>query len=393
MTTTRTKESTALAVQAPPPPASTRTLAVFSGLEAFESAQRMAQALCASTIVPPDYQGQAGLANCLVALELAGRMNLSPLEVMQNVSVINGRPSWSSSFLIASVNNCGRFSPLEFVFDDDSNPTSCYCVATDLQSGKVLRGTKITLAMADAEGWLHRKGSKWKTMPEQMLSLRAAAFWTRRHYPAVGMGMRTQEEVIDIQPVKVDTEPAPAPPAAEPAPQVFATPPVVSIARDPEPEPEAPAAPDPEQPVDAVVIDDARITQPELEPEPELEADQPEAEAQRAAALASTIERINGVTVIARLEKSISQLSEAVTAGRLTMEEAKSIQATIDARMLELRKAAPAAARAEAKKLIAEDHEAEERFREAFGVSNDTPIGDAIKQVQHVEFVKQAVTA
>lgn len=399
MTTTSTQESTALAVQSPPSPAGTRTLAVFSSIDAFQSAQRMAQALASSTIVPPDYQGQTGLANCLVALELAGRMNLSPLEVMQNVSVINGRPSWSSSFLIASVNNCGRFSPLEFVFDDEDNPTSCYCIATDLQSGKVLRGSKITMEMADAEGWLSRKGSKWKTMPEQMLSLRAAAFWTRRHYPAVGMGMRTQEEAIDIQTVSVDTEPASAPaPAPAPAAQVFATPPVVEPAPAPDPEPEAPAAAEPDQPLDVVMVEPEPAppepAPPEPEPEPEpappaAETDpEPEPEDPRAARIRDTIARVDTVLLASHLKQSTESLAQAVKDHRLSIKEGKRIQAAIDARALVLQKAAPAAARAEAKKLIAGRLDIDEQFRQAFEVDAETPIADAIKQVQHVEFVK-----
>ena len=85
---------------------------MFSGIAAFDAAQRMAKALCSSTLVPKEYQGQQGLANSLIALEIAGRMRLSPLVVMQNMTPIHGRPTWSSKFLIATVNASGRFSPL-----------------------------------------------------------------------------------------------------------------------------------------------------------------------------------------------------------------------------------------------------------------------------------------
>jgi hypothetical protein len=71
-------------------------LQVFSGLAAFDAAQRMARALCSSTLVPREYQGQQGLANSLIALEIAGRMRLSPLVVMQNMTPIHGRPTRSS---------------------------------------------------------------------------------------------------------------------------------------------------------------------------------------------------------------------------------------------------------------------------------------------------------
>jgi hypothetical protein len=120
-------------------------LQVFSGLAAFDAAQRMARALCSSTLVPREYQGQQGLANSLIALEIAGRMRLSPLVVMQNMTPIHGRPTWSSKFLIATVNASGRFSPLRFVFDNPDAPTRCRAVATDKATAEVLEGETITV--------------------------------------------------------------------------------------------------------------------------------------------------------------------------------------------------------------------------------------------------------
>jgi hypothetical protein len=52
---------------------------VFSGIQAFEDAQRIAKALASSTLIPPQFQGQQGFANCLVALEIANRMGISPI--------------------------------------------------------------------------------------------------------------------------------------------------------------------------------------------------------------------------------------------------------------------------------------------------------------------------
>ena len=176
---------------------------VFSGIQAFDAAQRMAKALSSSALVPKIYQGQAGLANSLIALELAGRMGISPLTVMQNMTPINGRPSWSSSFLIGTVNACGRFSPLRFIFDDVESPSSCYAEANDLATGEVLRGEKITIAMAKAEGWFGRQGSKWQTFPGQMLRYRAGAFWARVYCPEISLGIVTKEEAIDIEQVEV----------------------------------------------------------------------------------------------------------------------------------------------------------------------------------------------
>jgi hypothetical protein len=202
-----TPDSTALATT------SSTSLAsgVFSGIATFEDAQRMARALASSTLVPPQYQGQNGLSNCLIALEISGRMRLSPLVVMQNMVPINGKPTWSASFLIATVNASGRFSPLRFVFDDDANPSSCYAVAIDKDSKSELRGQTITVAMAKAEGWWGRKGSKWPTMTGQMLTYRAASAWARVYCPEVSLGLVTPEEALDVDAVAVHVVSAPAP--------------------------------------------------------------------------------------------------------------------------------------------------------------------------------------
>lgn len=176
---------------------------VFSGIAAFEAAQRMAQCLCSSTMVPTEYRGQQGLANSLIALEIAGRMGLSPLVVMQNMTPIHGRPSWSSSFLIATVNASARFTPLRFQFDDEENPNWCYAEACDRSSGETLKGEKISIAMAKREGWWSRKDrhgnetSKWQSMTGQMLRYRAAAFWVRVYCPEMSLGLTTQEEALD----------------------------------------------------------------------------------------------------------------------------------------------------------------------------------------------------
>jgi hypothetical protein len=182
---------------------------VFSGIAAFDAAQRMAKALCSSSLVPKEYQGQQGLANSLIALEIAGRMRLSPLVVMQNMTPIHGRPTWSSKFLIATVNASGRFSPLRFVFDAKEKPSSCYAVATDKATGEVLEGETITLELARKEGWWSRKDrqgnetSKWQTMTGQMLRYRAAAWWSNVYCPEIALGLITQEEALDIEAVTV----------------------------------------------------------------------------------------------------------------------------------------------------------------------------------------------
>ena len=176
---------------------------VFTGIQQFENAQRIAKALASSQLVPKEFHGQQGLANVLVAMEISGRMGLSPLQVMQNLHVIHGRPSWSSQFIIATINGCGRFTPLDYNITGEGDNMACQAVATEIATGKELKGPTVSIAMAKKEGWYSKTGSKWQSFPELMLRYRAAAFWGRVYVPEYLVGMKTQEEVIEIEAVDV----------------------------------------------------------------------------------------------------------------------------------------------------------------------------------------------
>lgn len=165
----------------------------------------------------------------MLALEVANRIGSSPFMVMQNMHIIQGRPSWSSSFIIASINACGRFEPIRYEFNDlgnkkvpatiwegpkgarkpkqvqiEINDIECYAYTYD-SKGKMIKGPKVSCEMAVQQGWWTKNDSKWPVMTELMLSYRAAAFFGRLHCPEILMGMKTQEEIIDINDT-VDTE-------------------------------------------------------------------------------------------------------------------------------------------------------------------------------------------
>ena len=222
-------------------------------LDAFELSQRIAKMLSSSTLVPEQYRqtikvktgkdqygnmtfreepNPNGLANCVIALNMASRLNADPLMVMQNLYLIEGRPSWSSQFIMAAINSCGRFSALRFELKDlgekeveytevvwenrqKRNVTkkitlrdmSCVAFAVERETGERIESSKITMEMAVKEGWYGKNGSKWQTMPEQMLRYRAASFFGRVYAPELLMGLRSaeeeQERIIDVTPETV----------------------------------------------------------------------------------------------------------------------------------------------------------------------------------------------
>lgn len=175
-------------------PRDTAVMPGFNSNSSWELAQRIGKAFAASSLVPAQYQGN--LANCIVALEMANRMGASPLMVMQNLYIVHGNPGWSSKFLIASFNQCGRFSALRYEFTKDR--MGCRAWAVEKATGERIEGPQVTLAMAKDEGWSTKGGSKWKTMPELMLMYRAAAFLIRTYAPEISMGLRTDDELMDM---------------------------------------------------------------------------------------------------------------------------------------------------------------------------------------------------
>lgn len=220
------------------PPAANLMLPVFGDVASFEAAQRIATALAKSTLVPSDYQNN--VPNCLIAMEMSSRVGMSVLMVMQNLHMIEGKPSWAASFLVASVNASRRFTPINYEREDRGKKKVVYAeavwnpnkqgkggkmgaydyvskemivedyafraVASDTRTGEKLVGPWVSLEMAIQEGWYHRRGSKYKTMPELMLRYRSASFFSRLYCPEISLGMHTTDEAYDYnEAVTVDT--------------------------------------------------------------------------------------------------------------------------------------------------------------------------------------------
>ena len=173
---------------------------IFSSQKTFILAQRMAAALASSTIVPKDYQDNIG--NCIIALEMANRLNTSPLMVMQNLYIVNGRPAWSSQYIVAMINSSRKYkTELQYEVTGKGDSLACYAYVED-KDGHVVKGPTITMQMAKDEGWYGKNGSKWKTMPEVMIRYRAAAFFGRLNCPDMIMGIYSDDEVIDLPPAQ-----------------------------------------------------------------------------------------------------------------------------------------------------------------------------------------------
>ncbi|WP_232432012.1 recombinase RecT [Burkholderia ubonensis] len=223
----------------------------FGSLQSFELMQRAANLLASSTLVPAAYrktiektdrygnvtesrENPNALANAVVALNMAQRMGADPLMVMQNLYIVEGRPSWSSQWIIAAINGCGRFSPLRFEItplgrkkvpytsfewkdgpngrrvreerrqDVDIDDLVCIAWALERGSDTRLESPPVSIELAVKEGWYTKNGSKWQTMPEVMLRYRTASFFGKLYAPELLMGLTTVEEAADIVDINPD---------------------------------------------------------------------------------------------------------------------------------------------------------------------------------------------
>ncbi|THF54659.1 hypothetical protein [Pseudothauera rhizosphaerae] len=197
MTATATQPTNLAALRAPQEASMPAVRAGFFDLQSFELMQRIAKGFASSTLVPREYQNN--VANCMIALNLAQRINGDPLMVMQNLVIVHGRPTWSSQYLIATANMCGRFTAIRFEFfgDRGADTWGCRGWAIEKSTGEKLVGADITIGIAKEEGWYSKNGSKWKSIPQQMLMYRAGSWWVRAYAPELSMGLMTADEAED----------------------------------------------------------------------------------------------------------------------------------------------------------------------------------------------------
>ena len=167
-------------------------------VENFRELKALGDAFAGSKMIPSNYQGKP--MDCIIAIDMANRMDVSPLFVMQNLYVVQGKPSWSGQACMSLIKASKDFKGAKPVYTGPpgSDSWGCSVHALEASTGKLVIGPTVTIKMAKEEKWLERPGSKWKTMPELMLAYRAAAFFARIYLPNALMGIHVEGEAEDI---------------------------------------------------------------------------------------------------------------------------------------------------------------------------------------------------
>lgn len=209
---------------------STQTRPTGLALQSFDDAMRFGKMLADSDFAPKDFRGKA--ASCVLAVQHGAEIGFGPMQSIQCIAVINGRPSIWGDAALALV----MASPVcEYVRETVTGEGEQMVATCEAKRRGYPQATTTTFSVADAKrAGLWGKTGPWTQYPRRMLSLRARGFALRDAFPDVLKGLVTAEEAQDYQhhepvrePVVVrprfDTEPAPAPQPREIAPGERAT--------------------------------------------------------------------------------------------------------------------------------------------------------------------------
>lgn len=156
----------------------------------FEEGLRMAELLAKSSFVPKEYAGNPG--NVFVALQMGMELGLAPMQALQSIAVINGKPALYGDGLIALVLASGLIEG-----SPDETLANGVATCTVKRKGWPHPVTR-TFSMEDAKrARLWGKQGPWSDYPERMLRMRARAYALRDCFADVLRGLRSVEELLD----------------------------------------------------------------------------------------------------------------------------------------------------------------------------------------------------
>ena len=184
-----------------PAPKSTAAMTYDEGgisIATFDEAWRMAQLFAKSDLVPKDYRDRP--ENCLTAMQMGAELGFKPMQSLQGIAVINGRPSVWGDALWALVQSCPVVIDTHESFDTGTMTATCI-----IQRRGRAKPTVHHYSQADAlTAGLWKKSGPWTQYPQRMLQMRARAFCARDAIPDFLKGMGVAEEIRDIPAGEID---------------------------------------------------------------------------------------------------------------------------------------------------------------------------------------------
>jgi len=170
-------------------PALTGTRQIGLTPQSIDEALKMAEMLSKSSMVPKDYINNPG--NIIVAIQWGAEIGLPPLQAMQNLAVINGRPALWGDAVIALVRGSGLLEDIR----EEIHDTEATCTVKRKGEQPVTR----IFSVEDAKrAGLYGKQGPWQQYPKRMLQMRARAWALRDVFPDVLRGVHVAEEAQDM---------------------------------------------------------------------------------------------------------------------------------------------------------------------------------------------------
>lgn len=186
------------------PAAKKKDLAFGIAPASFEDAWRMASIMSRSAFVPKGFQNQP--SNILVAMQMGAEIGLSPMQALQSIAVINGRPSLWGDAMLALV----MVSPHYVNHDETLDEGTMTAVAAFVRKGKATPIVRQFSKDDAIKANLWTKAGPWVNYPKRMLQMRARALAIRDGFPDVIKGLSIAEEAVDIPAPVIQTVSQPA---------------------------------------------------------------------------------------------------------------------------------------------------------------------------------------
>ena len=166
---------------------------------------RFSGAVCRAGLAP---RGLEKPEQVFIALQMGMEVGLSPMQSLQNIAVINGKPSIYGDGALALVFSTGLVTDFEEKIEHDGDDRVAYC---SVERAGVRTPCVRSFSVADAKAaGLWGKAGPWKQYPERMLQMRARGFAIRDAFPDALHGLITTEEAQDYpaqKPRQVASEP------------------------------------------------------------------------------------------------------------------------------------------------------------------------------------------
>lgn len=163
--------------------------------QTFEQLVQFAQMAAKSSMVPAQYKGKP--EDIMLAVQMGSELGLAPMQSLQNVATINGRPSVYGDALIGLCRQSPHCKDVEEGIDGEGDKMTAWCKATRAGAAPVVHSFSVEDAK---KAGLWGKSGPWQQYPKRMLQMRARGFALRDAFPDVLRGLISAEEAADIPP-------------------------------------------------------------------------------------------------------------------------------------------------------------------------------------------------